>query len=167
VSCRRSFIPNQTFTQRWSQSKGRGGQDRLRSCRVASGRPDVSLLRGFRIAPDHHLRPGRIASGGCGRPLRRRHNVHVELAEPRVRYRETIKARRIQRIPSQKANRRRGPIRRSSGCASNPNRATQAWIHQFAGRPECGSRVRAVRREGRETSLHRGILAGYAWWTCW
>jgi elongation factor G len=58
--------------------------------------------------------------------LRRRHNVHVELAEPRVKYRETIKAK-----GDAKHRHKNKPVARDnsprSGCASNPNRAMPVW----------------------------------------
>ena len=44
--------------------------------------------------------------------LRRRYNVHVELVEPRVRYRETIKAQGRLQVSPQEADRRRRPVRR-------------------------------------------------------
>ena len=88
--------------------------------------------------------------------LRRRHNVHVELAEPRVKYRETIKAQGRFKVSPQETDRRRGTIRRGLDAHRAQAARHRRGVHQLARRAERGPQFRAVRREGREPGLHRG-----------
>jgi elongation factor G len=76
-------------------AKVKGEEDKVASGLAALHEEDPTFL----FVVDSELRQTIISAQGelhlevVADRLRRRHNVHVELAEPRVRYRETIKAR--------------------------------------------------------------------------
>jgi elongation factor G len=76
-------------------AKVKGEEDKVASGLAALHQEDPTFL----YVVDAELRQTIISAQGelhlevVAERLRRRHNVHVELAEPRVRYRETIRAR--------------------------------------------------------------------------
>ncbi len=77
------------------KSSGKGEEDKIASGLAALHHEDPTFL----YAVDSELHQTVLSAQGelhlevIAERLRRRYNVHVELAEPRVRYRETIKAR--------------------------------------------------------------------------
>jgi elongation factor G len=77
------------------KSSGKGEEDKIASGLAALHHEDPTFL----YAVDSELRQTILSAQGelhlevIAERLRRRYNVHVELIEPRVRYRETIKAR--------------------------------------------------------------------------
>jgi elongation factor G len=77
------------------KSSGKGEEDKIASGLAALHHEDPTFL----YAVDSELRQTILSAQGelhlevIADRLRRRYNVHVELIEPRVRYRETIKAR--------------------------------------------------------------------------
>src|ERR1035437_6561249 len=116
----------------------------------------LPLFRGFRTAPDRHLRAGRIASGSRGRPVAppAQHPCRIDRAARAVSGNHQDQGGL--KIPPQEADRRFRTICRGLDAHRTEAARHGPGIHQLAGRPERGPRVRAVRREGREPGLHRG-----------
>ena len=73
--------------------------------------------------------------------LRRRFNVHFELVEPRVPFRETIQVRAEHELPPQEADRRRRAVRRGRRCASHPRRAIPGSSSRESLSGQCVDRV--------------------------
>ena len=84
--------------------------------------------------------------------LRKRYNVHVELGEPRVRYRETIKAKGDSKYRHKKQTGGAGQFAEVwMRIEPKPRDTGLEFIHSL--RPERGSRVRALGRERREEGV--------------
>ncbi len=94
--------------------------------------------------------------------LRRRFNVHVELGEPRVPFRETIKPPGRFQLPPQKADRRRGPVRRGLDAHRAAARAIPAWNspNPSPARTWTAS-LSPPSSKAWQNACREGILAGY------
>jgi len=84
--------------------------------------------------------------------LRKRYNVHVELTEPRVRYRETIRGKGDSKYRHKKQTAAPASLPRS-GCASSPSLAIPGLNSPITGGPKRRPRVRALGREGSKQGL--------------
>jgi len=109
------------------KSSGKGEEDKIASGLAALHHEDPTFL----YMVDAELRQTILSAQGelhlevIAEKLRKRYNVHVELIEPRVRYRETIKSRGESKYRHK--NKPAAPASLpKSGCASSPNRAIPA-----------------------------------------
>ena len=143
--------------------EGRPGQARQGPHVAGRGGPDLpgQGRRGDR--PDHHLRHGRAAPRGAGRPhaarvQRRRHRRQAAGGLPR----DDHQADDRRRVRPQEADRRFGPVRRGRGATSSPPvpvAATSSTTTSAA----VASRRSTSRRStpGIKEAMTTGVLAGY------
>ena len=155
--CRRCNIPSRTSTRR---SRAAARARRTRS--PPAWRRCITKIPTFLHHVDAELHQTVLSAQGelhlevIADRLRRRYNVHVELNEPRVRYRETIKAKGESKYRHKKQTGGAGQFAEVWMRIEPKPRDTGVEFTQSLVGPERGPRVRAVRGEGREEGVRGG-----------
>ena len=138
------------------QPKAKGEEDKVAAGLAALHNEDPAFL--FRVDPELHQTvisaQGELHLEVIAERLRRRFNVHFDLVEPRVPFRETIMARRAH-LSAQETDRRRGqfaevaiklaPAPRNSGIAFSESLPASASIACSCRRSSAASTTPALK----------------------
>ena len=141
------------------KSSVKGEEDKIASGLAALHHEDPTFL----YMVDSELRQTIVSAQGelhlevIADALRRRYNVHVELGEPRVRYRETIKAKGESKYRHKKQTGGAGQFAEVwMRIEPKPRDSGVEFTNSLVG-PERGPRIRAFGRKGR----HEGRRGGH------
>ena len=145
------------------KSSGKGEEDKIASGLAALHHEDPTFL----YAVDSELHQTVLSAQGelhlevIADRLRRRYNVHVELSEPRVRYRETIKAKGESKYRHKKQTGGSGQFAEVwMRIEPKPRDTGVEFVHSLVGQNVDRVFVPSVEK-GVHKACEEGILAGY------
>jgi elongation factor G len=143
-------------------SSVKGEEDKLAAGLAALHEEDPTFLT---ASIPSCTRPSSRPRANCtwksGRASARRFNVHVELGEPRIPFRETIKGPGRFPLPPQEADRRRGPVRRGLDEDRAASRATPASSSPNPSPARTWTASLSPPSRKASERLREGIVAGY------